>query len=150
MRELRDLASASQGGNGWIRLQHKQPAVSAHHVSTRPCEEEAILKIDESVDRDTKTRLNLILDKRRKMIFGIDIVYINARPRDDLCIDKTDSAHEYCSFVERGSNLYACLNGFPAVPLFPGFQLSWAMRHFVGGVQHVDAQSLATSKVPPF
>jgi hypothetical protein len=84
------------------------------------------------------------------MIFGIDIVDINARSRDDCCIDKSDSAGEYCSFVEWESNLYARVNVFPTVPRFPGFQLSWAMRHFVGGVQHVDAQPLATSNVPPF
>jgi len=46
------------------------------------------------------------------MIFGIDIVYINARSRDDCCIDKSDSAGEYCSFVEWESNLYARVNVF--------------------------------------
>jgi hypothetical protein len=110
MRELWALAAARRG-DGWIRLQHRQPAVSAHRVSTRPCEEKTTLKNDESVDRDAQTRLNLILDKRRKMIFGIDIVYINTRPRNDFCIDKTDSAREYCSIVEWGPHLYARFNG---------------------------------------
>lgn len=94
-----------------IRLQHKQPAVSAHRVSTRPCEEMATLQITSPVCRDAETRLNLILDKRRKMIFGIDITYITVRHLIAPYIDKTDSAREYRSFVKWESTLYARLNG---------------------------------------